>query len=203
MDEQTLIFLGPSGCGKGTQVEKTKEYISGHDSERKIIELVMGDLFRDFWKGEGYVEDLSRDVMLKGDLQPSFLQINLWSNFLLKNIKGNEHLIIDGSPRRITDLRAMESAFGFFKRKRPTLVFLNISREESIARLTKRAELAENPRPEDSDTELISKRYDWFLESVMPVIEEIKNNDMFTVIEVNGEQGVEEVTQDILSGLTS
>lgn len=203
MEEQTLIFLGPSGSGKGTQVRKVKEYISGKDPDKKIVELVMGDLFRSLWKREGYVEELSREINLAGGLQPSFLQINLWSNFLLENMKGSEHLIIDGSPRRLTDLRAMESAFVFFKRKKPTLVFLNISREESIARLTKRAELAENPRPEDSDPELISKRYDWFLESVMPVIEEIKNNDMFTVIEVDGKKSVEAVAEDILSKLTS
>ncbi|PIR38591.1 MAG: hypothetical protein COV34_00750 [Candidatus Zambryskibacteria bacterium CG10_big_fil_rev_8_21_14_0_10_42_12] len=201
MDLQTLIFLGPSGSGKGTQVARVREYLGSHDTSRNIVELVMGDLFRVFWKKEGYAHDLSRDINLAGGLQPSFLQINMWSNFMLEHIRGNEHLLIDGSPRRTTDLEAMESAFEFYKRPHPTLVFINISKEESVKRLLRRAEMAENPRPEDGDILLIDNRYQWFLESVMPVIDAMRKNDMFTVIEINGEQEVDAVTEDVFNGL--
>lgn len=201
MELSTLIFLGPSGSGKGTQVSKVREYLEIHDPQHSCVELVMGSLFRSFWSGEGYVEDLSRSINLAGGLQPGFLQINLWSNFLLKHVKGQEHLIIDGSPRRLVDLEAMKTAFDFFKRPQPTLVFIDISPEESERRLLKRAEHADKPRPEDTDPALIAKRYEWFKESVMPVVDAMRSDSMFTVLEVNGEQDIDTVTKDMFTGL--
>lgn len=201
MDLKTLIFLGPSGSGKGTQVARIKEYLETHDSERNVVELVMGGLFRSFWKGEGYVEDLSRDINLSGELQPSFLQINLWSNFLLQNLKGNEHLIIDGSPRRLTDLDAMESAFEFFKRPHPTLVHIDISPECAKERLLARAATAEKPRPEDVDPTLIEKRLAWYRDFVLPVVDAMKKKPAFTVLEIDGEQSRDDVYNDMMQQL--
>lgn len=201
MELQTLFFLGPSGSGKGTQLQKVEEYLKENDSEKGIIELDLGSLFRKFWEGKGYVENLSRDLMLKGALQPSFLQINLWTNYIIENLKGGEHLIIDGTPRRLTDLEAWEAAIKFFGRPNPKLIFINISKEESVGRLLRRAELSENPRPEDKDVALIENRYEWFEKSVMPVVDAMKKNDMFTVLEINGEQDVNMVANDIFSGL--
>lgn len=201
MDLQTLFFLGPSGSGKGTQVKKVQEYLEKCDSQREVIELNLGKLFRQFWKEGGYVENLSRNVMLKGDLQPSFLQINLWTNYIIKNLKGNEHLLIDGTPRRLTDLEAWKAAIDFFERPNPKLIFIHISKEESIKRLLHRAELSENPRPEDKDIVLIENRYEWFKESVVPVIDAMRKNSVFTVLEINGEQDVDIVKTDILKSL--
>ena len=50
---QTFIFIGRSGSGKGTQIKLLEEYLS--DKNFKIKSVVMGDIFRSFFKESGMV----------------------------------------------------------------------------------------------------------------------------------------------------
>lgn len=195
MKKHTLIFLGPSGCGKGTQVELVKKYLSEKDSETPIAHLVMGDLFRAMWKKEGYSFDLSKEIMIEGGLQPSFMQVKLWSQFFVDNVHGNEHIIIDGSPRRVTDAELMESAFDFYGREKPTLVFINCDIAESKERIIKRAE--KEGRREDLKEETIDSRMEWYKEHVVPSIDFFRNKDKYNFAEIDGNGTIEEVFAEI------
>ncbi len=195
MKQHTLIFLGPSGSGKGTQVELVKKYLSEKDAGTPIVHLVMGDLFRAMWKKEGYSFDLSRDIMTAGGLQPSFMQVKLWSQFFVDNIKGNEHLIIDGSPRRITDAELMESAFDFYEREKPTLVFINCPIDEVKERIVARAK--EKGRVEDLKMETINSRMEWYKEHVVPSIDFFRDKEKYNFVEIDGNQTREAVFAEI------
>jgi len=195
MRKHTLIFLGPSGCGKGTQVELVKKYLAEKDSATPIAHLVMGDLFRAMWKEEGYSNDLSRDIMKVGDLQPAFIQVKLWSQFFVDNVKGGEHLVIDGSPRRIQDSKLMESAFQFYEREKPTLVFIKTDIEESKKRILARAE--KEGRLEDMTEEVIDARMQWYKDFVIPAADYFRNKPEYNFAEIDGNGTIEEVFADL------
>ncbi len=192
MKNQTLIFLGPSGSGKGTQVEKVKAYLQEKDVDTPIAHLVMGDLFRSMWKGDRYSDDVSRAINIEGGLQPGFLQVALWSQFLVDNVHGNEHLIIDGSPRRVIDAELMETAFDFYKKEKPVLVFINCDLDIVKERIIERAS-----RPEDKDEKTIDSRLAWYTEFVVPAIDYFRNKEKFGFVEIDGSKTREEVFVEI------
>ena len=71
---QTFIFIGRSGSGKGTQLELLKEYLVKNFKDTSIKSIVMGDIFRAFFKEEGYIQNVARDVTMKqGKFQPDFI----------------------------------------------------------------------------------------------------------------------------------
>ena len=46
MSPLTVIFIGPQGSGKGTQIDKVKSAITLLNDERKLVEIQTGRLFR-------------------------------------------------------------------------------------------------------------------------------------------------------------
>ena len=57
----TVIFIGRSGCGKGTQADLLKNYISSHDDkDRQILYVESGEGFRQFIRGESFSSKLSK-----------------------------------------------------------------------------------------------------------------------------------------------
>ncbi|MDZ7726668.1 MAG: nucleoside monophosphate kinase [Candidatus Campbellbacteria bacterium] len=201
MDLQTFIILGSSGSGKGTQTRMLNQYLEEVDKERGVIELVMGDNLRELWRRQGYTEERSKELMELGKLQPSFLQIYTWTQFFIDNLEGNEHLIVDGTPRRIEDAIAMDSAFRFYERPKPKFIFLDISREEAKKRLLERSAQSKNKtdlRSIEDEEEKIESRLDWFEEFVLPAVDFFKNNPDYKFINIDGELPVEEVHRSII-----
>lgn len=205
MTPQTFIFLGSSGSGKGTQAERMRSYLKDIDPDRPVVNLVMGDLFRAFWRNNDHTHKLSRAIMEKGHLQPSFLQIWLWSGFFMNNLTGTEHIIIDGTPRRIEDAYAMDSAFRFYERDDPHVVFLNLSRSEARDRLIRRSKTKNDGSLralEDADIERIDGRLDWYEEYALPAIEFFREKPYYTFVEVNAAQSIDGVRQSIMSNIS-
>ncbi|MEX0909699.1 MAG: nucleoside monophosphate kinase, partial [Candidatus Paceibacterota bacterium] len=145
MIPQTFIFLGSSGCGKGTQLENVLKYLTLKDSQRKVVTLGMGDSFRTFWNEGGYTQAHSLEILKKGALQPSFIQIYLWTDFFVHNVTKETHLLVDGTPRRIEGSRAFDSALRFYSRVKPVVVYLKVSRQWAKKRLIERASLSDKP----------------------------------------------------------
>ena len=65
MDQQTVIFLGPQGSGKGTQVQLFKKFLQDSDPARTIVHMEMGAALRQFSSVEnaGYTQDMVRAAM--------------------------------------------------------------------------------------------------------------------------------------------
>ena len=123
------------------------------------------------------------------------MQVKLWSQFLVDNMHGNEHLLIDGSPRRIEDAILMESAFDFYKRDKPTLIFIKTSIGESKKRILHRAHI-EN-RKDDLLESDIDSRMKWYQDYVVPSIDFFRNKEKFGFVEIDGEQSIEDVWKQI------
>ena len=192
MDRQTFVLVGRSGSGKGTQanllMEKIKQF-----GPADIFYLQTGQRFRDFISSPGYTTELSKGLEESGKLQPSFLAIWIWSNILIENLKMTQHLVIDGTPRKLGEAVIFIDAMKFYER-RARVINIEVSREWSKERLLGRQ------RSDDVEA-LIDKRLDWFDLDVLPVIEYFRSCGEVDFYNINGEQTIEEVHQDIVKKL--
>lgn len=197
MKEITAIFIGRAGSGKGTQASLLKKYIETQNDTLPVVYLEAGALFREFVNGNLFSQKLAFDTNKTGGLQPEFLAINLWSNFLIKNIDGNPvHIIIDGSPRKINEAIPLDSALQFYKRVKTYIFYLDTSREEVTTRLLKRGRV-------DDTHEGIEKRLGLFDTDVTKSIEFFRSNPAYNFCDINGEQTIEAVHTDILKAISA
>ncbi len=194
MSPHTFIFMGQSGSGKGEQTRLIQKVLKEKDPNGEIYYLETGNNFRKFVSGESYSSKLSKSVAEEGKLQPAFLAVYFWSENLINNLKNNEHLIFDGICRRIEETQVFTTAMGFYDRK-PIVIYVKVSRKWATDRLLSRG------RADDVDMKQLNGRLDWFEEFTLPVIEYFKTNDRYTVLEINGEQTIEEVHAEIINKL--
>lgn len=194
MTLQTFIIIGRSGSGKGTQADLLQEYINKHDSKTEILYAESGDEFREFLKSDNYASRLAKEVNTKGLLQPAFLAIWIWSNYLVKNLNNKKHLILDGTPRKLNEADVLDEAFGFYKRNNVNVIYINVSVGWATDRLKSRH------RPDDTN-EGIKKRLDWFDTDTMEAVNFYKNNPKYNFFDINGEQSIQEVHNEIVSKL--
>lgn len=190
MAPQTFIFVGRSGSGKGTQARLLEEYLKRHD-ERAVYYLETGALFREFIAKPGFTQSLSKKAYEKGDLQPSFLAVHLWTKDMIERMTGDEHLIVDGTPRYHDEARVLTTALKFYGRM-PTVIYLNVPRSFSEMRLRARG------RADDKADDGIKKRLDWFDASVTFAIEYMKNDSVYRFIEIDGNRPIEEVHKAVV-----
>ncbi|MDO8565006.1 MAG: nucleoside monophosphate kinase [bacterium] len=190
----TVIFIGRSGCGKGTQADLLKERIAKFDPEkRQILYVETGEHFRRFINGDSYSSKLSKRAYDLDERQPDFLACSMWTKVLLEELNENMHLVFDGAPRALDEAEILTSALEFYKREKPSIIYLNVSREWSEKRLLARG------RTDDLNINKIDKRLDWFDKDVLPAIEYFKNNPYYRYFEVNGEQPIEKVHAEIIA----
>ena len=188
----TVIFIGRSGCGKGTQADLLKNRFHRLDG-KKILYVETGERFRTFIRGEGYTSRLSQSIYKHDERQPDFLATWMWTDMLIDELEPEMHLVFDGAPRARSEAEMLTNALHFYERERPTVIYLNVSREWSEKRLLGRG------RSDDLNLGKIDKRLDWFDKDVMPAVEYFKQNPFYRFIEVNGEQSVERVHADLVA----
>lgn len=187
---RAFIFMGRSGCGKGTQVELLKKKISEVYSDREVLHIETGALFRLLLKSNSYTQKLTKEIVETGGLMPEVMAVAMWSKFLIENFNGDQNLLFDGCPRKVPEMRLLDSALKFYKVSRPTVIYMNVSREWATDKLLKRGR-------KDDTKDGIENRMNWFDKDVMPVIEEYKKDQTYNFIEVNGEQSIEQVQKEI------
>lgn len=191
----TFIFAGRSGCGKGTQLKLLKKYLSEVDPNHPQFDFATGDGFRKLFEGQTLTAELSKKITHQGKLQPLFLTIWLWANEFVKNLTPEQHLFIDGYPRRFAESEAVDSALKFYNRAKPIVLNFIVSRESSRARMLSRGRADDTP-------ELAEERLNWYDEKVTPAIDFFRNNEDYIFLDINGEQTIEAIHQDIINRLT-
>ncbi len=189
---ETVIFIGNSGAGKGEQVKLLKKYFAEHDTDKEVFHLETGSLFREFFGGTGYTHDVAEKIYEKGARQPGFLAIHMWSHALINLMKDGQHLFVDGTPRSLKEAKIFDTAMNFYERKKPFVVYINVSRKWSKEHLLARGR-------EDDTEEQVEKRLDWFDNDVLPAIEYFKQNPDYRFIDVQGEQTIPEVNEEMMA----
>jgi adenylate kinase family enzyme len=186
MNQKVFILMGMSGCGKGTQGKLLADHIGG-----ETLYVQTGAEIREFIKGDSYTQRLTALAYDEGKLMPEFITISMWANLLAREYKGNQHLIIDGSPRKIHEAGTLHSAIEFYKLPKPYVIHFKMTKAEALQRLLLRKRLDDN---EDD----IQARLDWYDTHVLPTVEFYRHNPHYSFIEIDADQSVEKVFADIL-----
>lgn len=215
---KVIILLGPPGSGKGTQAKLLcqkfgLEYIGSGDTLRARQKV--GD-----FTGKKLIK-----VMRQGELAPSFTIVKILGDELerLKKQPKIKGFILDGWTRTIYEAILTDEALRWYEwNKNVKVLLIKISKRESFNRLTKRRQCKKCGRLipwlgkfkelkvcDQCGGELIT-RPDDKMESIKRRLEEYKNQTKKAInyykkqgrlIEINGEQSIEEVFKDILKSL--
>ncbi len=196
MNNQTkkfFIFIGRSGCGKGTQVELLKSKLE-NDGYKKVLHITTGGGFREFISSDYYAAKISKKINDEGGLQPEFLAVWNWANIFIKTLTGEETVILDGAPRRVFEMMPLHGAIKFFGYEKPTVIYLDVKESTAKERLLGRG------RGDDNE-ENINLRMKWFETDVLDSIAEYMIDARYNVLHVNGEKSEQEIHKEIISKL--
>lgn len=192
----TFIFVGRSGSGKGTQIEVLKNYLINQNSDIKIRQIVMGEIFRSFFSGTGFIQKVAKEVsMERGQFQPDFLTNALFINEAIKQTEEDAILFFDGFPRTKEQLSIIKEFLIYIKRDNPVIINIDVSRESVKERMLLRE------RADDKE-EAINNRLNEFDRLTVPMLEEVKNDSFFKYIEVDGEGTIEDIHHRLIEKLS-
>lgn len=192
-DEYTIIFIGKSGCGKGTQIQKLGDFFKSN-GEDSIEHLEVGQNLREFINSKTYTSALAQVNNAQGKLQPAFLAIWAWVNKMIETYTGQKIIFVDGAPRQLGEAKIVHEMFDFYSRKNRFIVHINVSDEWTMNKLLARGRI-------DDIKESIDRRLKWFNINSPEIISFFDNEKDYTVLVIDGEQDIEKVHQDILKGL--
>lgn len=188
----TIIFIGPQGSGKGTQIELLTKYLAVHSPDRRVVDIQTGRRFRALAaKSEGFTEKEVYTTLDTGVLQPLFLSVVLWGDAFHHHVDPECHLLIDGFPRTVNEAHVLESALSFYMREH--LIIVNLETPEQIVRerMVKRARRDDTP-------ESIEARLRWYREETLPVLGYYRERPHTTVIDCDGTRIIDEVHAHII-----
>ncbi len=195
MNPFTIIFIGPQGSGKGTQIEKLDTVLTAKDPLRPTVDFQTGRRFRALaMKNEGYTEEHVAETLDSGVLQPLFLSVVLWGDAMREHLNPERHVLIDGFPRVVSEAIVLESALSFYKREKVTIINLETPEEIVRGRMQLRA------RKDDTEAS-IEARLKWYREETLPVLSYYRDRDNTEVIDIDGSDTIEGVHTQILQAL--
>jgi len=180
-DPINVIFIGRSGCGKGTQAEMLQKYLEDKYGAKSVFYIYTGEKLRELTKRDHLLTArlLDEKVMKAGNKAPDFLAVWAWGDRLVEGMDNERSLILDGSPRTKKEAQLLDEAFLFYERKSVFPIFLDVDEDEVSMRMKDRG------RADDTD-EQIKNRLAYYEEYVVPAVEYFKNESSNKLIRVDG-----------------
>ena len=125
-----IVLLGPQGSGKGTQSTLLAEKLS-------MPHIALGTLFRaEVQSGTDVGQEIT-GYITRGDIVPMAIANRVITERLSKGDATNG-VILDGFPRTLEQADSLDNILGQLGRKLAHVIYLNVSDEEAMRRLTGR-----------------------------------------------------------------
>ncbi len=210
-----IVLLGPPGAGKGTQAQVISR-------EMNLAHISSGDLFRENLKNQTELGKLAQGYMNRGELVPDDVTIAMVRDRLSRSdCKGGA--LLDGFPRTPAQADALADMLKSMGEKVDSVPYISVPAEVLIERLGGRwscptcgrvyHEVYNPPKQpgicdvdgtqliqrEDDKAETVERRIRVYMEQTAPLIEYYRQKDL--LIEVDGTQSIEDVSQDILEAI--
>jgi adenylate kinase len=186
-----LLLVAYPGAGKGTQAARLAAHYG-------IEHLSSGALLRTEVTHGTKIGQIAVDYLQRGDLVPDELVFEMLSTRVLQAAH-NGGYVLDGFPRT---LRQAEKAYSFAQQVQgvvlQAVVYLRVSTDELHNRLLDRA--AREGRSDDTEMG-ITHRFEVFEAETRPLLDFYAGRGL--LIDINGEQPVQEVFTDITEAIES
>ena len=183
-----LLIVGPQGSGKGTQGVRVAEAFG-------VPQVATGDIFRENVTGGTELGKQVQAIIEAGDLVPDELTSELVRDRLEQPDAANGFLL-DGYPRNRNQVGDLDAFLESRGEALDAVIELVVPREESIARITQRAE--EQGRTDDTE-EVIANRLAIYERETAPILEVYRERGI--VDEIDGVGTLDEVTERIFAAL--
>lgn len=167
-----FILLGSPGAGKSTQAALLQEKLG-----YKWIST--GNLARNSTDPD-IIEVIERGDLLSNELIQRMLEAEI------KNTADDVELIVDGYPRDDEQIDVMVNYIAKVHRPIKAAIYIELDKEEAIARLVERGRA-------DDDPKVIRHRIEnIFDKEITPILRGFEDNDI-KIVRVSGEGSIEEV----------
>lgn len=174
-----ILILGPQGCGKGTQAALLSKRLG-------VPHFSMGQLLREAEKAGGPLAEKIAGILITGNLVSDDVAMEVLQQ-RLNEPDAVGGFILDGFPRNTPQFLAFEA------KMQPTVVIvIEVSREVSLERLLKRAEIEHRA---DDTPEVIDHRLRVYEQETRPMIERYVERDLARFVDGSGT--IEEVAEGI------
>jgi len=210
-----IILLGAPGAGKGTQAVMLADKL-------QLVQVASGDLFRQALAQETELGKQARVYMEKGQLVPDEITIQM----VLERLGAPDctnGAILDGFPRNLQQAEALDEAMAKQSKAIDRVVYINVSEEELLKRLSGRwicrscqapyHEVDSPPKVKgkcdrcggelyqraDDNTETIKNRLKVYFAETSPLIDYFKKAGK--LLEINGEGKAAGVNKRIADAL--
>ncbi|MBW1933911.1 MAG: adenylate kinase [Deltaproteobacteria bacterium] len=210
-----VIILGAPGAGKGTQADILSQ-------EMNLPHIASGDLFRQAVEARTEVGLLAKSHMDKGDLVPDEVTIKL----ILERINQPDcasGCLLDGFPRTLHQAEALDQALEERGKSIDKVIYIEVPNEALVKRLSGRwlCRICQTPyhmtssppktpgrcdkcggelyQRSDDREETVKERLNVFFTQILSILDYYKKQGK--LIKVDGNQEIQEVTEEILSAL--
>jgi adenylate kinase len=210
-----IVLLGPPGVGKGTQAKILSE-------KTGLAHISSGDLFRENLKNQTELGKLAQTYMTKGELVPDDVTVAMIRERLSRpDCKAGA--ILDGFPRTPAQADALETMLHEFNGHVDVVPFITAEEDVLVERLggrwTCRAnghvfnEKSNPPKNDklcdfdgselyqrdDDKAETVKHRIEVYFDQTSPLISYYRDHGK--LVEIDGTQFIDQVTQDLLAAV--
>lgn len=208
-----IIVMGPQGSGKGTQIRLLIQKYG-------LQPIEVGNILREMATKDTPVGREVDEVINKRGEMVSWELLEKVLDEKVELLDPKKGVIFDGTPRRMEEVEYWDRKFAKIGRKIDYIFYIDVSKEESLKRISSRKLCRANGHPlivgkditeddkvcpicgsevyrRDDDTpEKVSKRLSWNEEKMKPVVEYYEKKGMIT--RVNGEKPIEEIHKEVV-----
>jgi len=193
MNPKTIIFIGPQGSGKGTQVEQLLTWWKNvYSTPITLIET--GRPFRQIASEGGFLADLIKERIEQGQLVPNVVTNALFTREVLHNVSADTTLVLDGYPRDVEQVNVLDNLLTFLKRAHVVVFYLDTPEPIVIERMIGRGRSDDTP-------EAIAKRLALYNELTAPVLSYYKERSDTEIVTIDGSMPIVKVTDVITNKL--
>ena len=185
-DKITLVKIGRSGCGKGTQAKLLVDKLDRFGMRHLETGQVLRDLIK---KTENPTTARARQILKEGGFVPWWFAVYTWLRVFIEEGAIAHNLIFDGSPRKVLEAGLLDDVLDWHGRPLSICVYINVGYDECKKRLMLRKRVDDNPQA-------IINRLTAFEADVVPVIKYFQEKGR--LLEVNGEQNPEKVQEELV-----
>ena len=218
MKIQNLVLLGPPGSGKSTQAHLLVErlHLTHIDTGAALRRVSSQDTA--FGRSLYEIINVRKELVSDGTVGAVLMHE-------MESVAPESGVVIDGAPRRASQIDEVERAFHQHARVLDTVIFIYLPEDISIERIASRFACTRCNKPyiialndrdhhslvcddcggaleqrKDDTPDGVRKRLEVFAEETLPVIERYRKAGK--LLQVDGTKSAEEIFEDIKKGLS-
>ncbi|GEM_PF-434848 len=214
-----VVFFGPQGAGKGTQVAKLW---GKYGKDESWFRVQTGDLFREIRSQETELGNKVKNLIDNGFLVPDDITVEIVSSKLnLEDVK-SKNWIFDGFPRTLKQAEFFFDFYSKLQNRKLVVVSIFLPYEKALARIEKRLVcksckaiasevfgLKEGSickhcgngvlehRADEKDIESVKKRLELFETQTLPVYDFFQSKGI-EILKIDGSPSIKEVHETII-----